>query len=128
MERPFQLLHQLSGPVVIQTGAHAQRPCVDFEGRDLAAFAPELEGGAQQLVDHRLERPARPAHLGSQRGGDVVFQGQRGPHIMMLDSAHHDVNCDAGSVLWPLREVLGIIRRRPFCRDTGRHKFQSIAD
>ncbi len=92
MERPFQLLHQLSGPVVVQTGTHAQRPGADFEGWDLAAFAPELEGGTQQLVDHRLERPACPAHLVLQRGGDVVFQGQRGPHIMMLDSVHHDVN------------------------------------
>ena len=92
MKRPLQLLHQISGPVVVQTRAYTQWSRADFKGRNLAAPAPQLERSTQQLVDHRLERPACPAHLVLQRGGDIVFQGQRGPHIMMLDFVHHDVN------------------------------------
>lgn len=47
---------------------------------------PAQESTPYRLVDHLAERPARTAGLGPQLGGDILVQGQRCTHFIMLSA------------------------------------------
>ena len=63
----------------------------DQTSLDGGSFAPG-QSAPQRLVDDLLEGQAGAALLRLELGRDVVIEGQRRPHILMLCLRHHDVN------------------------------------
>ena len=91
MHRAFDLVQQPAGAVKTDpwTDAGIERPDLEFlGGLPLAAC---LKACPQDLVDGLLERDSGSCGLDSKPGRQVVFQSQRGAHIMMLTATHQDV-------------------------------------
>jgi hypothetical protein len=101
VERTFDLLQQVRDAVEREARSQvAEVACGDFEGA-LGGRAAGRETAPQRLVDDLPERPSRTAHLRAELPGHVLVERQRGPHIKMLVSTHHDVN-------WAEREWLTV--------------------
>lgn len=53
--------------------------------------APARQAAAQRLVDDLTEGPAGAARFRLELGRDIVVQGKRRSHVLMLGLRHHDV-------------------------------------
>lgn len=84
MERPLEMLHELTDPVVVYARSHPQRTRPDPEAADRPALDAEVQRRSQQVVDNDLEGLPCAADLRSQAGGDIVVERQGGSHILML--------------------------------------------
>lgn len=95
MHRAFDLVQQPAGAVKADpwTDAGIERPDLELLGRFLLAAC--LKACPQDLVDGLLERDSGSCGLDSKPGRQVVFQSQRGAHIMMLTATHQDVKAAA---------------------------------
>jgi hypothetical protein len=59
------------------------------------AVARRLQPPAQCLIDDLSKGPASALRFRLELGRDVVIEGQRRPHALMLRSRHHDVKAFA---------------------------------
>ncbi len=99
MIRPLDPLEQLTHVVARDSRLQsAEVVCLDRERLLWLRQTLLWEASTQGLVDQRLEGTARPARLGSQPRGDIVFECQCGAHTMMLDTRHHDVKAGTSGV------------------------------
>jgi hypothetical protein len=101
--RALDLFEQVADVVELKTCSQvAQVPSHDVKRSPWAAALARSETPPEEVVHRGSERPARTPCLGRQLGGDVIVQRQRRAHIMMLFSAHHDVNLGrlAGARSW----------------------------
>ena len=91
MQRAFDFLEQ--GADVVQAQSRAQPAEVvspDAKGLPALGRGP-IQALPQGVVDHISERASGSARQPLQLGRDIVIERQRGPHILMLGSRHHDV-------------------------------------
>ena len=95
MERALDLLEHIGDVVQVESWPEAPEVAsLDLErlargrGRGAGETAPE------GVVDHVAERPARSPDQGLQLAGDVVVEGERRAHILMLELRHHDVKAE----------------------------------
>ncbi len=82
MVGPFQKLDELLDFVEALSRRGLQVPRLNFEG-----FFGWLLGGqaeTQEMIDCLLERASRSPEFFLKQLGDIVFEGERGSHIMML--------------------------------------------
>jgi hypothetical protein len=61
-----------------------------LEGTPLRSGAPAFQPPAQCLIDDLSKGPASALRFRLELGRDVVIEGQRRPHALMLRSRHHD--------------------------------------
>lgn len=93
MQRTFDLLDQLERIVERQSGAKA--PEMMRNHSELRTFAGDTwrrKTPAKGFVRNLAKGPARSPHFGLQFRGDVLVEGKRRSHALMLARKHHDVN------------------------------------
>ena len=92
MQRALNLIEQLSDVVHVQPGPPLPEvPGLDFEGSMRPRVRRTSQPTTKGLVDHFAERSARPAGEGFKLRGDILVEGQRRSHTLMLSQKHHDV-------------------------------------
>ena len=93
MQWPFDLFDEIGNVVQIESRPKASE-VTGLDRERLTRRRGRRPGPApsQRIVDHIAEGPPRPARQGLELGGDVIIQGQRGAHTLMLMARHHDVN------------------------------------
>src|SRR5580692_10795750 len=85
MERALQRLEQSLDVVIAQAGRQPEGPGMNHERLRLCrGFAGSHQPQAKKMVHARLQRSAGTAKLPAQEFCDVVVEGERGTHIMML--------------------------------------------
>lgn len=92
MERPFNLLDEFPHIVVVEPRAQPQGSCLDLEGWSGTGSGSKTKPDAEAVVYNLLEGFSRPSGLLPQFGADIVIEGERGSHTLMLYLAHHGVN------------------------------------
>ena len=120
MQRTLDLLDEL--PDVVERKARpqiAEIPRRDLEGLPLRDPASARQAGAQSLVDDLFERSASPPRFRLELRRNVVIEGQRRPHIMMLWAKRHDVNPARASCALRRQEVNAFAADFGHARHTG---------
>lgn len=90
MARAFDLFEEIADVVVAQAGTETERPRAHLE-RGRRRRATRVQAETQHAVHDRLEGEAGAPRFGLDPIGNVVFEGQRRSHTMMLCARHHDV-------------------------------------
>src|SRR5580693_2922312 len=83
VERALQRLDQFLHLVITETGRQPQGPGMNYE-RLCRGFPGSHQPQAKKMVHTRLQRSAGTTKLPSQELHDIVVEGQRRTHIMML--------------------------------------------
>jgi hypothetical protein len=83
VQRPFDLLKEVTRLVVVESWPQTQRPRPHHESRVSAALLLGRQTSAQHDVDGLVEGAASAPCLGPQLGRHVVIESQGCPHIMM---------------------------------------------
>ena len=80
----FYFLEKLGNTVVAESWRQAHRNRGNHEGLYGLRIAAGCQAPAQQRIHRALERAPGAPHLFLHEGGDIVVEGERGSHIMML--------------------------------------------
>ena len=91
MKWAFSFFEQLARAVIVQAWDDPERFRLHFEPAGALHFLRHLQSNPKKLVHRFLETLAGTPHFGIQFRNDVVIQGQRGSHVLMLSERHHDV-------------------------------------
>jgi hypothetical protein len=93
MKRALDLLDQPADIVQGKTRLEITEIAGGYsESLPLGGDAPACQPAAQHLVDDLAEGPAGAARFRLELGRDIVVQGERRSHVLMLGCRHHDVN------------------------------------
>ena len=84
MQRSFQRFDQLLDILVSRPQSCAHRDRLHDEALPLLGSSRGSETEAQELVDSAFEGIAGAFGLVLNQAGDVIIEGERGAHIMML--------------------------------------------
>jgi hypothetical protein len=106
VKRALYLLDQLRD--IVQGKAWPEVPEITGsyrKGLPRGGDASIRQPAPQRIVDDVSERQSGTARFRLQLGRDVLVQGQRRSHALMLLPRHHDVNASGAMVLRPRAEA-----------------------
>lgn len=84
MQRSFQRFDQLFDVLVPGSQSRAERNRCHDKAPFLLGFSRGCEAQAQEMIDRAFEGVAGAFGFVLNQAGDVVIEGERGAHVMML--------------------------------------------